>query len=183
MTISIALTNRPDKKVIIDKHVYDQLASNVKLKELNFLNRLRQHESGYAMFQQYLRKSDKGTQIYDTVYLHKYIAEKFIEKPPSDKKLVVRFIDGNKLNATLKNLQWVTMAELRRHMKGGGKATGYRGVTTDRGTFRVVIYEGRNVHDLGFFDTAEEGARAYNRKSIELFGVTGSLNVILDDKG
>jgi hypothetical protein len=177
MTITIPLTNRPDKQVIIDQGVYDTLAADPKLTELDFLNRLRQHNGGYAVFQNYMGKVD-GKQQYDTIYLHKLIAERFIQKPRTDRSLFVRFIDSNTLNSTLENLEWVTMNTLRRHMKGASKTTGYRGVTVDRGRFRVTIYEGTVCYDLGFFDTADEGALAYNKKSRELFGETASLNVI-----
>jgi hypothetical protein len=182
MTISIPLTNRPDKQVVVDQHVYDQLAVIPELKELNFLNRLRQHGNGYAVFQNYLGKVD-GMQKYHTIYLHKYIAELLIKKPNTDRTLFVHFIDGNVLNATLKNLEWVTMNVLRRHMKGGSKTTGYRGVTPDRGRFRAIIYTADTSYDLGFFDTPEAAALAYNRKSRELFGQTPSLNVVLDADG
>lgn len=182
MKANIALTNRPDKQVVIDQHIYDQLAADPKLKKLNFFNRLRAHSSGYAFFQFYLKKvNDK--QVYETIYLHKLIAERFVKRPASDKALLVRFIDGNKLNATLANLEWVTMPQLRRHMKGGSKATGYRGVTPDRGRYRAAVYHASTVHDLGHFDTPEQAALAYNRKSRELFGETKSLNVVLDHDG
>ena len=63
-------------------------------------------------------------------------------------------------------------------MKNFKSKTGYRGVTKEKSRFRAVIYHERKAHNLGFFDTAEEAAKAYNKKSIELFGKTGSLNEI-----
>jgi len=182
MNASIALTNRPDQQVVIDQHVYDKLAADPILKNLDFLNRLRAHSSGYSFFQRYLKKED-GKQTYQTIYLHKLIAERFVTKPASDKALFVRFIDGNPLNACLSNLEWVTMAMLRRQMKGSSKATGYRGVTPDRGKFRAAIYEGEKKHDLGHFDTAIEAALAYNKLSKKLFGITSSLNKVPDKDG
>lgn len=181
MKASISLTNRSGKQVVIDQHVYDELAADPKLKDLNFLNRLRAHSSGYAFFQLYLKKVD-GKQVYETIYLHKLIAERYIPKPATDKTLFVHFIDGNPLNASLDNLEWVPMNVLRRHMKGASKTTGYRGVTLDRGRYRVTIYRSGETFDLGFFDTADDGALAYNKKSRELFGETASLNVIREEK-
>ena len=181
MTINIPLTNRLDKHVIIDKHVYDALAANEYLTSVKFLDSLREHSGGYAVYQRYI--ATKKGPVYETIYLHKFIAEKFIEQPPSDRKLFARFIDGNPLNATLQNLEWVTLSELRRNMKGASKTTGYRGVTVDRGRFRAAVYVGKTRHELGFFDTAEAAALAYNRKSRELFGETPSLNVVLDADG
>ena len=94
------------------------------------------------------------------------------------KKLFVRFIDGDVLNVTLDNLEWVTMNTLRRQMKNFKSKSGYRGVTKEKNRFRAVIYHERKAHNLGFYDTAEEAAKAYNKKSRELFGETGSLNEV-----
>jgi hypothetical protein len=60
--------------------------------------------------------------------------------------------------------------------------SGYRGVTKEKNKFRAVIYHDRKAFNLGFYDSAEEAAAAYNKKSIELFGKTGSLNVIKKKK-
>ena len=181
MTVKIPLSNREGCFVTIDQHVYDSLLEDVELKQLKFFEKLWMHSGGSAFYQRYIPKQKK--QVYQNIYLHKFIAERFIEQPVSDKKLFVRFIDGNKLNACLDNLEWVPMNVLRRHMKGGSPITGYRGVTLDRGRFRVVLYEGKNAHDLGFFDTPEEAALAYNNLSKNLFGETNSLNVVLDADG
>jgi hypothetical protein len=61
-------------------------------------------------------------------------------------------------------------------MKNFTSKTGYRGVTKEKNRYRAVIYHERKAHNLGFFDTPEEAAKAYNKKSLELFGETGSLN-------
>ncbi|MDP6908934.1 MAG: HNH endonuclease, partial [Flavobacteriales bacterium] len=135
------------------------------------------HSNGYAVFQRCI--TTKKGPVYETIYLHKYIAEKFVKKPDSGgKKLFVRFIDGDVLNAQIENLQWVTMNTLRRQMKNFKSKTGYRGVTKEKNRYRAVIYHERKAFNLGFYDTAEKAAVAYNKKSRELFGETGSLNEI-----
>lgn len=50
-------------------------------------------------------------------YLHRLIAEAFIE---GDTTLSIDHVDGNKLNNSLDNLEWVTLAEntRRQHMTG-----------------------------------------------------------------
>lgn len=176
MSQRIPLVNKNDAFAVVDDHVFEALANDPQLSKIRFLEKLRRHSHGYAFFQKYLSGGTKPK--YLTIYLHKYVADRFIPKPESDKKLFVRFIDGDVLNVRLDNLEWVTMSQLKRHMKGTKSSHGYRGVTMDRGRFRAIIYHENQAFDLGFFDTAEEAGRAYNKKSIELFGKTDSLNII-----
>ncbi|MCF8463442.1 MAG: hypothetical protein K9G41_01270 [Flavobacteriales bacterium] len=176
MSVKVKLKNREDKYVVLDQKVYDAIEANEYLTSVKFLANLRAHSNGYGVFQRCI--TTKKGPVYETIYLHKYVAEKFITQPQSDRKLFVRFIDGDVLNVTLDNLEWVTMNTLRREMKNFKSKSGYRGVTKEKNRFRAVIYHERQAHNLGFFDTAEEAAKAYNKKSIELFGKTGSLNVI-----
>lgn len=174
MAVKVKLKNREDKYVVIDDNVHEEIEKNEYLASLNFLKNLRAHSNGYGVYQRCI--TTKKGPVYETIYLHKYIADKYIEKPKSDKKLFVRFIDGDVLNVQLENLEWVTMNTLRREMKNFKSKTGYRGVTKEKNRYRAVIYHERKAFNLGFFDTAKEAAKAYNEKSIELFGKTGSLN-------
>jgi hypothetical protein len=174
MSVKVKLKNRDDKFVTLDQKIYDDILKTEYLTSIKFLDNLRAHSNGYAVFQRCI--TTKKGPVYETIYLHKYVAEKFIPKPKSDRKLFVRFIDGDVLNSKLDNLEWVTMNTLRREMVNFKSKTGYRGVTQEKTKFRAVIYHERKAHNLGFFDTAEAAAKAYNKKSIELFGKTGSLN-------
>lgn len=56
-----------------------------------------------------LRKDGKGTKV----ALHRLLALTFIENP--ENKYTVNHIDGNKLNNTLENLEWNTVAENTQH--------------------------------------------------------------------
>ncbi len=177
MLAKIKLKNREDKYVVIDQKTYDDIENNKYLMSIKLLDNLRAHSNGYAVFQRCI--TTKKGPVYETIYLHKYIAEKFVKQPDSGgKKLFVRFIDGDVLNAQVENLEWVTMNTLRRQMKNFKSKSGYRGVTKEKSRYRAVIYHERKAFNLGFFDTAEEAATAYNKKSVELFGETGSLNEI-----
>lgn len=175
MTAKIRIKSRSNVEVSLDEHVLHQLEQDERLKEIGFLDKLLQHSNGYAYFQHY--RGNGARPKYETIYLHKLIAERYIPKPKTDRKLFVRFIDGNVLNATIQNLEWCQMNVIRREMKGNS-STGYRGVTPDRGRFRAVIYSGTKKYDLGFFSNPEEAALAYNRISRELFGETGGLNEV-----
>lgn len=174
MSAKIKLKNREDKYAILDQKVLDDIQNTEYLSSIKFLENLRAHSNGYAVFQRCI--TTKKGPVYETIYLHKYVAEKFIPKPKSDRKLFVRFIDGDVLNSKLDNLEWVSMNTLRRQMVNFKSKTGFRGVTFENKKYRAVIYHERKGYNLGFFETAEEAAKAYNKKSIELFGKTGSLN-------
>ena len=174
MTAKIKLKNRDQEFVTIDLRSLEYIKSDKHLMSLKFLDNMRAHSNGYAVFQRCVTTA-KGP-VYETIYLHKLIGEKFLKKPKSDKKLFISFKDGNVQNATIDNLQWVTMGEMRRHMKSVRTKTGYRGVTKEKGRYRAVIYDQHKAINLGFFDTAIEAAKAYNKKSIELFGRTRGLN-------
>ena len=178
MTTKIQIKSRANVEVCLDDHILHLLQEDEHLKEIGSLDKLLQHSNGYAYFQRY--RGYKAQPKYETIYLHKLIAERYIPKPETDKKLFVRFIDGNVLNATIDNLEWCPMNTIRRSMKGTS-STGYRGVTPDRGRFRAVIYSGKQKYDLGFFDVAELAAKAYDRKSMELFGITEGLNFPIKD--
>ena len=174
MSVKIKLKNREKTYAIVDQKVFDEIEGNEYLMSVNFLKNLRAHSEGYPFFQRCFTIKKKTT--YETIYLHKYIAEKFIPKPVSDKKLFITFMDKNVLNVTIENLKWLTMSELRRHMRSSKNKTGYRGVSFEKGRYRAIIYKDRKGISIGSFRTAEEAAKAYNEKSIELFGITNSLN-------
>lgn len=134
----------------------------------------RLHSAGYAVLQ-----FTRFNRIH-TLYMHKLLAEKFIEQPGSDKKLFVRMLNSNKLDCRIENLEWATMAELRRQQ---GTSTTYRGVSKDGRKYRAVLYDqGERIY-LGIYETAEEAARAYDSESFKRFGVTRSLNFVHEYAG
>ncbi|MBB6462551.1 AP2/ERF family transcription factor [Flammeovirga kamogawensis] len=176
MLCKIKLKNSPDFVLISDR-TFEYLEVNNYLKEIDLLNNLRKHVSGYIFFQKnYPLSNGKYKNV--TIYLHKLIAENFVEKPLSSKRLFVRNKNGDSLDCRETNLEWVTMAELRRHQSHRNR-TGFRGVVqVSKSSYRAVLYSKGVRHNLGLFPTAEAAARAYNLKSEELFGTTKGLNRI-----
>ncbi|MCS7005044.1 MAG: HNH endonuclease [Cytophagales bacterium] len=176
MQYKIKLKNSDDY-VILSDDAYHFIERNEYYKSIDFLNNLRKHSSGYVFYQRNYPRND-GSYKNVTIYLHKLIAEKFVPKPKdTTKRLFVRFKNGNPLDNRTKNLEWTTMSELRRQQKRHHNKTGYRGVVqVSKNSYRAVLYTSTERFDLGLFRTAEEAARAYNQKSLELFGNTKSLN-------
>ena len=58
----------------------------------------------------YVKGSEKSQQMH---YIHRLVAEAFIPNP--ENKCVVNHIDGNKLNNSVSNLEWVTESENSQH--------------------------------------------------------------------
>lgn len=181
MLYKVKLKNA-DKHVIISDEAYDYIEKNEYYKSIQFLENLRLHSSGYVFYQRNYPTKDGGYKNV-TIYLHKLIAERFLEKPQADKRLFVRIKNGNPLDCRLKNLEWATMSELRRNQRKHNNKTGFRGVVkVSKNTFRAVLYTSTERFDLGLFPTAEEAAKAYNKKSLELFGKTKSLNKLGEEE-
>lgn len=175
-TCTLKLKNAEDS-AILDQKSLDFVTSDEHLTKIKFVENLRRHSSGYAFFQKNWRQLD-GSYKCETIYLHKMLAEKFMPKQASDKRLFVRFNNGNPLDCRFENLEWTTLSNVVRNTNKTENKLGYRGVVQDRKKFRAVIYQDRKPINLGSFDTAEEAAEAYNKKSVELFGTTRSVNIV-----
>ena len=173
-TCTLKLKNAEDS-AILDQQSLDFVTSDEYLTKIKFVENLPRHSSGYAFFQKNWRQLD-GSYKCETIYLHKMLAEKFMPQQQSDKRLFVRFNNGNPLDCRFENLEWTTLSNVVRNTNKTENKLGYRGVVQDRKKFRAVIYQDRKPINLGSFDTAEEAAEAYNKKSVELFGTSRSVN-------
>lgn len=176
MIKTVRLKNAKEE-IILDNNVYDFVLNNDYFKKIQLPQNLRKHSSGYAFFQKNW-KQENGTYQCETIYLHKIIAENFIQKPSSTKRLFVRFNNGNPLDCRIQNLEWTSLTNVLRNTPKTENKYGYRGVVQDGNRFRAVIYKDRKPINIGSFDTVEAAAEAYNSKSKELYGNTRSLNVI-----
>jgi len=176
MLYKLALKNSK-KTVLIDEKSYQFLMTNEYLKQIDFVANLRIHSHGYAFFQKNWPMKN-GMYKNETIYLHKLLAEKFIEKPVSDKRMMVRFLNSTPLDCRLKNLEWSTLSNVVRNTTKIKNSTGYRGVVKHANKYQAIIYVERKPVFIGSFETAKEAALAYNEKSIELFGETKSLNKV-----
>ena len=178
MSVKLFLKNSP-RIVMVDSKVYDFITKDPYLKELNFEHNLREHSSGRAVFQKSWKQKD-GSYKTTTIYLHKIIAEKFIPKEEPEERSLIMIKNGNPLDCTIENLCWSNRATIQRNTKKTHNKTGFIGVYKSHKKFLSRIYVDRKPIDLGRFETPEEAAFAYNKKSIELFGQTRNLNKITE---
>ncbi|NME72136.1 AP2/ERF family transcription factor [Flammeovirga aprica] len=178
MLVKLQLKNSPNQ-VIVDDHVYEYLRDNPYYKSLDFIYNLREHSSGRAVFQKSWKQSD-GKYKTETIYLHKLIAEKYLDEGSKGDYTLIRIINGNKLDCRIKNLTYSNRSIIKRNTPSKHNKTGYIGVVKDKYSYRAVIYKDRKPISLGTYKTPQEAALAYNKKSIELFGKTRNLNKIKD---
>lgn len=175
MLYKVKLKNA-DENVLLDDQVYEYLTSDLYLVKVDFIKNLRKHSSGCAVFQKTWKKADGGYKT-ETIYLHKLIAEKFLLDSRSNMKNLVGAKNGNKLDCRLENLVYRSRSIASRKRRTSSKA-GYTGVYKENSRYRAVISVNRKSVHIGMFDTAEEAALAYNKKSRELYGDDGKLNII-----
>ena len=173
MLYKIKLKNAKDT-VLLDKKVYDYLLKDSYLSKVDFVNNLRKHSSGCAVFQKTQKKAGGGYKT-ETIYLHKLVAEKFLTKQKSRTNKLVGALNGNKLDCRIANLAWRSRSVASRQRKTSSKI-GYTGVYKENNRYRAVISINRKSVHIGMFPTAEEAAKAYNKMSKKLYGKDGKLN-------
>jgi hypothetical protein len=165
-----------DDYVLLDANVYEWLTSDPYLVKVDFINNLRKHSSGCAVFQK-TWKLENGNFSTETIYLHKLVAEKFLIHTKSKTDNLVGARNSNKLDCRLENIVYRSRAVASRKRKTSSK-TGFTGVYQENKRYRAVIsLNGKSIH-IGMFDTPEEAAIAYNLQSKEYYGDSGKLNVI-----
>ena len=175
MLYKVKLKNAEDH-VLLDDHVYEWLTNEPYYVQVNLIHNLRKHSSGCAVFQKTWKRADGGYKT-ETLYLHKIIAEKFLTGNKTKDKNLVGCKNGNKLDCRLENIVYRSRATASRKRKTSSKV-GDTGVYKENNRYRAVISINRKAVHLGMFATPEEAALAYNKKSKELFGDEGKLNVL-----
>jgi hypothetical protein len=124
-----------------------------------------------------LYKNSKGKNF----ILHRLIAIAFIPNP--DNFLEIDHIDRNPLNNSLDNLRWVSRSQnvYNRNMKTQNSTSKFRGLHWDKSKNKWVArirLNGKGKH-IGYFETEEEGARAFNEFVISHnLGEFVDLNII-----
>ncbi len=176
MLYKVSLKNC-NEEVLISEETYKLITESPLYSSKNMTENLRKHSNGYAFYQKNHPQRD-GSYVNETIYLHKIMADTFLDTPESEEHRYVMFKNGNKLDCRLENLCWATRSEITRNTKKHHSKSGFRGVYREGDRFRATLYNKTERIDLGFFDSAEDAAVAYNEKSVEIFGRTKSLNRI-----
>lgn len=164
-----------EEEVLLSEEIYRLLTEDPKYASKKILENLRLHSNGYAFYQKNHPQHD-GSYINETLYVHKIMAEHFLGEPQSEDHRYVMFINGDKLDCRLENICWATRSAITRNTAKHHSKSGFRGVYREGDRFRATLYNKTQRIDLGFFESAEEAAKAYNQKSEEIFGRTKSLN-------
>jgi hypothetical protein len=164
--------------VLIDDTVYEWISSDPHYADVKLLENLRLHSSGCAVFQKTWQKPAGDGYKIETIYLHKIIAERFLtEHKKGLRHPVVGAVNHDKLDCRLENLVYRDRSTASRQRRTRN-STGYTGVYLEHNRYRAIIaIDGKSVH-LGMFDSAEEAAIAYNKKSKEIYGDKGKINKI-----
>jgi hypothetical protein len=177
MLYKVSLRNCQAEEVLISEETYKLITESPVFASKKMVENLRKHSNGYAFYQKNHPQKD-GTYLNETLYLHKIIADYFLGEPESEEHKYVMFKNGNKLDCRLENICLATRSEITRNTKKHHSKSGFRGVYREGERFRATLYNKSERIDIGFFETAEEAAVAYNQKSTEIFGRTRSLNKI-----
>lgn len=176
MSRQVQLKNSADKATV-DKSVFEELSQDPHLSAINFFNNLRLHSSGCIVFQKTYKKKASAGYRTETIYLHKIIAERYLKHTKKADASLVGCKNGDKRDCRLENLEYRSRSVASRKRKTSSKV-GYTGVYKENSRFRAVISQNRRSLHIGMFSTAEEAARAYNAKSIELYGDAGKINIV-----
>jgi hypothetical protein len=105
------------------------------------------------------------------VYLHRFL----LNAPPGQ---YVDHINGDRLDNQRDNLRLVTRAQNQWNRQVQRNRSGYKGVSFHRRKrkFYARIQANGQRYHLGYFDTAEEAAQAYDDAARRLFGEYARLN-------
>ena len=93
-------------------------------------------------------------------------------------------IDRNKSNNIWINLRECTASENKANStKQSNNTSGFKGVhwVKRANKFRAKIQFQKKLIHIGYFDTAEEAAAAYNTKAIELNGEFAGINITINN--
>lgn len=105
---------------------------------------------------------------------HKVSMHRLIMDTPAD--LLTDHINHNKLDNRKSNLRFCTASQNQWNKPSYGGTSKYKGVSRRRNKWKASIGKNNKSHHIGYFDTEEEAALAYNAKAKKYFGEFACLN-------
>jgi hypothetical protein len=100
-------------------------------------------------------------------------------------KVVIDHLDGNKLNCSRENLRCGTISDNmcnRKKLTMNNKSTSkFKGVRSSGNKWESVCQKNKVKYHLGYFETEEEAAKAYNEKAKQLHQHFALLNILPSD--
>lgn len=115
----------------------------------------------------------------DTIKLHRHIMK------VNDRNLIVDHIDGNPLNNQKKNLRICSKLDnTRNRRKYISNTSGYKGVHFQKANSKweaSIQINNKNIH-IGYFETSEEAATAYDEASKKYHGKFSSPNCEIKER-
>jgi len=115
-------------------------------------------------------------------FLHEAIMQLSGQEVPDGKE--VDHKDGNRLNCLDDNLRICTRPENQQNRsKLSNNTSGHKGVSWSKSNKKwqaQITVSGKRIH-LGYFDTKEDAARAYNVAAMKYYGEFAVLNTIEGD--
>ena len=134
------------------------------------------HNEGYTLVT--LCKKNKTNYL-----LHRLLATAFIENDDPLRKYEIDHKNGIRCDNSLDNLRWCNRSDNSfNKQKSQGKTSKYKGVSYYRnyGNWESRVTLNREKIHLGYYDTEEEAALAYNNKMISLgkieFAILNEVN-------
>lgn len=148
-----------DKKALISPEDYDFLSGST----------WHVSNSGYAC-----REITDGSKQ----MMHRVVAERSHGEIPEG--MQVDHINKDRLDNRRENLRFATNSQNQANGTSRVTKSGFRGVRASESGMRwkAVITLNQEAQHLGYFDTPEEAALAYNDKAQELFGEFATLNIV-----
>jgi hypothetical protein len=121
--------------------------------------------NGYARRQ----KKIKGVPI--RIYLHRVVTN-------CPDNFCVDHINGNRLDNRKENLRICTKADNQKHSKLIIKTntSGFRGIVPQKNRWRARISLDNKTRHIGYYDTKQEAAKAYNKIAREYYKEFATLN-------
>lgn len=117
-------------------------------------------------------RSSKGYAICGSGIWTKWFHKEVLSDCP--KGMIRDHINNNRLDNRRSNLRYVTYKQNARNRKPHKKnKTGYKGISIHKGKYIIAKIQGDTI---GFFQTIEEAARAYDKEAKDRFGEYAYLN-------